>query len=170
MAKDLSELCNKVKALCDEAGVDFCFVTEGYSRSSTTKEGHIRDVARYHQYTEGRSQYADWLFGEYLPEYEELYTDVENALGIKLFIWQKRCIFEGSCRQYGDTLGQVLHDLLTNIDGHPLDYSKQLPRKYLYYKQEMKDVYDKLRAAGIPVRRVLFSHKDLEDWRKEHVE
>lgn len=170
MNKDLSELCNKVKSLCDEAEVDFCFVTEGYSRSSTKKEGHIRDVARYHQYTESSPQYAEWLFGKYNPEYEELYAAVENALGIKLFRWQKRCIFEDTCRQYGDTLGHVLHDLLTNIDGTPLDYSKQMPRKYLYYKQELKDIYDKLQNAGISVRRVLFSQKDLEDWRKEHIE
>lgn len=46
------ELCNKVKKLCDDAGVPFLFITEGKSVWCCEKGTHIHDVVKYHKETE----------------------------------------------------------------------------------------------------------------------
>lgn len=47
------EVCEKVKQMCEEAKIDFLFITENQSCWSIKKSSkHIRDVAKYHKENE----------------------------------------------------------------------------------------------------------------------
>ena len=52
------EVCEKVKQMCEEAKIDFLFITENQSCWSIKKSSkHIRDVAKYHK--ENEQQYLN---------------------------------------------------------------------------------------------------------------
>ena len=50
--KELRELCNEVKSLCEQEGVEFLFITEGCSVWNVCKNGHIREVKDHHKLLE----------------------------------------------------------------------------------------------------------------------
>lgn len=47
--KELRELCNKVKSLCEKEGVEFLFITEGCSVWNTCNNGHLKQVKDFHK-------------------------------------------------------------------------------------------------------------------------
>ena len=110
---------------------------------------------------------ADWI---YMPlsgpdgELESILEKVEDALGFKLFIWQKTYIAQGHFRKYGATTAEVLKDLL-QVDAPPLDYSKRTGNHMQeLYRDELKKIKRKLNQAGIPTREVFFSVKEKNDF------
>ncbi|MCI9185335.1 MAG: hypothetical protein HFG61_10815 [Lachnospiraceae bacterium] len=110
---------------------------------------------------------ADWI---YMPlsgqdrELESILGKVEDALGFKLFIWQKTYIAQGHFRQYGATTAQVLKDLL-QVDAPPLDYSKRTGNHIQeLYRDELREIKRKLNQAGIQTRGVFFSVKEKNDF------
>ncbi len=110
---------------------------------------------------------ADWI---YMPlsgqggELESILEKVEDALGFKLFIWQKTYIAQGHFRKYGATTAHVLKDLL-QVDAPPLDYSKRTGNHMQeLYRDELKKIKRKLNQAGIPTREVFFSVKEKNDF------
>ena len=110
---------------------------------------------------------ADWI---YMPlsgpdgELESILEKVEDALGFKLFIWQKTYIAQGHFRKYGATTAQALKDLL-QVDAPPLDYSKRTGNHMQeLYRDELKKIKRKLNQAGIPTREVFFSVKEKNDF------
>lgn len=82
------------------------------------------------------------------PEYDKLFKEVEEALGFKLFTWQKTYIVSGFYRQSGSTTAQILQRLL--FDKTPLDLS-QRPRnnKERIEFEFTKEILDKLVKADI---------------------
>lgn len=110
---------------------------------------------------------ADWI---YMPlsgqdgELESILEKVEDALGFKLFIWQKTYIAQGHFRKYGATTAQALKDLL-QVDAPPLDYSKRTGNHMQeLYRDELKKIKRKMNQAGIPTREVFFSVKEKNDF------
>lgn len=98
--------------------------------------------------------------GVFCPDREDLYKRVEGALGFKLFTWQKSFIETGIFRRYGETTARCLGTLLA-VDEPPLDFSKKPthPRSD-FYRKELKEMQQKLNAAGIQTRRVFWSESD----------
>lgn len=90
------------------------------------------------------------------PKRVELINAVEKALGFKLFYWQKTYIETGEFRQYGKTTAEILRDLL-DLDADPLDFSiPAATRMEFSYRDTVRSIQEKLRAAGIPTRRILW--------------
>lgn len=72
------------------------------------------------------------------PTLDELFSKINEALGIELWIWQKTYMTMGTYRQMGATTAQCLRVLLFS-ETTPLDYSSP-PRTaidlYLYFMRE----------------------------------
>ncbi len=97
------------------------------------------------------------------------FNAVEKALGFRLFGWQKEYILTGcayAARRTGKTTAMILYELL-DIDGKPIDFTKPAPSRRIdvircYYR----DIWEKLRDAGIEMRPVFWSIEDKRNMRK----
>lgn len=105
---------------------------------------------------------------------EPMLKRVEDALGYKLFIWQKTMITRGTERKSGKTTGHILRNILNDIDSTPMDFrtinsarqfveDARTPERIKLYICETRKIYKKLVAAGIPVRKVIFEGDRVED-------
>ena len=107
----------------------------------------------------------DFYKDEYFnPQDQAMFEAVENALGFKLFFWQKSYILTGIFRQYGATTAMILRDLLDR-DSQPIDYT-HAPRsnREVIYREELKKIQYRLSVAGIPTRQVLWSEKEKQEY------
>ena len=109
----------------------------------------------------------------YIPpasdRYEELFKQVENALGFKLFAWQKTYILYGMYRRTGKTTAECLRELLD--DEHcPIDYTHppRNPREEIHRKELLK-IKKKLDDAGIRTNPILRTQRDKENYYKLHL-
>lgn len=106
---------------------------------------------------------ANWIYRSINPpdsEFEKTIRAVENALGFKLFVWQKTYIECERFRYMGDTTARILRDLL-DVSEKPIDYTRgaATPRQK-FYRRELREIKEKLDRAGIPTRTVFFSERD----------
>lgn len=100
--------------------------------------------------------YRDGYFG---PQAQEMFEKIENALGFKLFFWQKNYIINGSFRHYGATLAEVLK-LLTDTEKEPIDYSRPArSNAEKVFRDELKEIQYRLAASGIKTRAVFWSQE-----------
>lgn len=97
----------------------------------------------------------DWIFSDQNDKFFKNvsgidFEEVENALGIKLFYWQKYYIAHGELRSYGKTTAQILRDLLTHVDKEPLD----VLATPMWYRDQVFQLKEKLDKARIKTRRL----------------
>lgn len=87
------------------------------------------------------------------PTLDELFSKINEALGIELWIWQKTYMTMGTYRQMGATTAQCLRVLLFS-ETTPLDYSSP-PRtaREDCERQQLREIYQKLNEAGIQTRK-----------------
>jgi len=104
-----------------------------------------------------------WIYGSVLPpdsDFEKTIHAVEEALGFKLFVWQKNYLAYGEFRQMGVTTAKILQELL-DVSGAPIDYSRSTgSAREKFYRGEIQKIKKKLDDAGIPTRKVFFSERD----------
>lgn len=109
----------------------------------------------------------NWIYRPIYPE-EELFKRIEAALGFKLFIWQKAFILTGKFRQYGETTAEILRELL-DTKAEPLDYTKPpTNNRAKFYRDNLREIQEKLQRAGIETRAVFWSKKDKSSYYWEH--
>lgn len=96
---------------------------------------------------------------------------IEKALGFRLFGWQKDYISTGcayTSRRTGKTTAEILHQLLS-VDEEPIDFSKPAPIKRIAInRQYYRDIWERLRDAGIPMRPVFWTKEDKKKYDAEH--
>lgn len=105
----------------------------------------------------------DWIYAPVTgdPEVEKDIERIEDALGFKLFTWQKHYLIYGRFRRYGQTTAQTLRELI--VPGEPLDYTHRPScNAERIYREELKKIKEKLDAAGIRTRPVFFTKNDKE--------
>lgn len=91
----------------------------------------------------------EWIYRD-IPSCDIDFDKIEQALGFKLFIWQKTFIINGVFRQYGETTARILRRLLQKDE--PLDFRKRPKNGREYFERKMTfEIYKKLKAAGIEV-------------------
>lgn len=104
-----------------------------------------------------------WIYGNVIPpdgDFEKTIHAVEDALGFKLFVWQKNYLAYGEFRQMGVTTAKILRELL-DVSGAPIDYSRHAgSAREKTYREELQKIKKKLDEAGIPTRKVFFSERD----------
>ena len=92
------------------------------------------------------------------PELQDRISRVEDALGFKLYCWQKTYIANGKFRRYGETTAKILRDLL-DVDGEPIDYRRPAGSTLeRIYRAELLKIKEKLDGAGIKTRDVLITN------------
>lgn len=98
------------------------------------------------------------------PTLDELFSKINEALGIELWIWQKTYMTMGTYRQMGATTAQCLRVLLFS-ETTPLDYSSP-PRtaREDCERQQLREIYQKLNEAGIQTRKVFWSREEKRRW------
>lgn len=131
-----------------------------------TPDGMRKVVERLAAYEETGlepREIANWIYSSANPpdsEFEKTISAVENALGFKLFVWQKTYIENGHFRQMGDTTARILRDLL-DVSGEPIDYTRgATTQRQQFYRRELREIKEKLDRAGIPTRTVFFFERD----------
>lgn len=96
-------------------------------------------------------------------EYDMLFERINKALGIELWIWQKTYITMGVYRCIGATTAESIQLLLFSGET-PLDLSEPARSNIERAEREqLKDIYEKLNAAGIKTRRVFWSKREKEN-------
>lgn len=94
------------------------------------------------------------------PELQDRISRVEDALGFKLYCWQKTYIANGKFRRYGETTAKILRDLL-DVDGEPIDYRRPAGSTLeRIYRAELLKIKEKLDGAGIKTRDVLITNAE----------
>ena len=95
------------------------------------------------------------------PEYEELFSKIEDALGFKLYAWTKSYIIQGKFRCYGKTTAEILRTLVTDVGKEPIVVPPQsgMHMHERFYYRELSDIYERLNIAGIPTRNVIFRRR-----------
>lgn len=108
--------------------------------------------------------YREFVFS---PQLEKWFEEVENALGFKLFFWQKTYIERGVFRCYGETTARILREL-SQVNERPINligYRARNIRESFYYDELLK-MKRTLDEAGVPTREVWTCEKD----RRKHIE
>ena len=109
-----------------------------------------------------------WIYRNPFPENEELFKHIEAALGFKLFVWQKSFIVKGDFRQYGQTTARILRELL-DTEAAPLDFTKQArSHRDNFYKQELREIQEKLQNVGIKTRVIFWSVADKKRYKESY--
>lgn len=114
----------------------------------------------------------EWLYHTPFEDRSWVNFDaVEKALGFRLFSWQKEyilsdCAYTG--RRTGKTTAVILHQLLS-VNEEPIDFSRPSPSKRMViFRQDFRDIWEKLRDAGIPMRPVFWSVEDKKRYQMKH--
>lgn len=97
-----------------------------------------------------------WIFRDVEPwrkESEKLNL-VEEALDIRLFIWQRTFIYGRGYRQYGDTTARILKELLSE-DKEPIIMYCLGASMNRFYAKTMCEMKAKLDDFGIKTREII---------------
>lgn len=119
--------------------------------------------------------------GCWLPEEIEKMNLIEQALGIKLFTWQKSYIKNGNFRCSGKTTAVIIRILTQGKE--PVDLrNREKIQKYVMmdtpwiatgpvcgvFKREVKEIHEKLLTAGVKTNPVFYTEMDRKKFlRKE---
>jgi hypothetical protein len=87
---------------------------------------------------------------------------IEKALGFRLFGWQKSYILHQGYRRMGRTTAEILQMLFDKEQyDNPIDFSEPPRNKRLaIFRQQFREIWEKLRNAGIEMRPVFWSKED----------
>lgn len=111
-----------------------------------------------------------WIYGykSHYTDKEDFYKKIEQALGFKLFFWQKSYIETGIFRRYGESTAKCLRYLLSDVNGVPLDYSKRENMRQEYFKKQMKEIEQKLNNNGIQTRKILWNESQKREYEQQN--
>lgn len=131
----------------------------------------ISDILTVYENEGKRTKDLEWIY--YFPRENYGMVDfdaIERALGIRLFIWQKSYILRQGFRAMGRTTAEILQMLFDKDQyDNPIDFSKP-PRniqKHIF-RQQFRDIWEKLHDAGIEMRPVLWNKEDKKSYDAEH--
>lgn len=93
---------------------------------------------------------------------------VEKALGFRLFGYQKSYILRQGFRQMGRTTSEILQMLFDKDQyNNPIVFSGPARnRQKLIFRQQFRDIWEKLNNAGIEMRPVFWSKEDKKKYEK----
>ncbi len=101
-------------------------------------------------------EFPEWIYGPVNdPLWDSLFERIEEALGFKLFIWQKSYIMGLGYRRSGYTTADMLRKLVGERISAPIYLER--PRNYMedFCQHELIDIKRKLDDKGIISRSVV---------------
>lgn len=88
------------------------------------------------------------------PKWDDLFEQIEKALGFKLFIWQKTQIMGLGRRRSGETTAEILRVLVGETISPHIYLDRPKNKVEDFYQQELIEIKRKLEAQGIKTRSV----------------
>ncbi len=114
-----------------------------------------------------KSKVEDLIYSGYFEGMQETFERIEQALGFKLFTWQKSYIAVGELRRCGKTTAECLRILL-EVDAEPLDLTRPAGNaRGEWFRRTLKEIQEKLVSAGIPTRTIFWNYADKNRYRYE---
>ena len=103
----------------------------------------------------------------YVPlnaEENRFFEEIEKALGLKLFAWQKTYILAGSFRRFGKTTAECIRELTSN-KFLAIDFSEP-PRsnREKFHRDELLKIKQKLTEHGIKTNPVIFTKAEKREF------
>ena len=89
-----------------------------------------------------------------IPGENENIEEIENALGFRLFVWQKTYLSGQGFRRYGKTTVECLQVLLESKE--PLKFHGRISIKDGIFLKELRGIKEKLDTAGIETRDIIW--------------
>ena len=91
-----------------------------------------------------------WIYGELTGEDKEIFGKIEEALGFKLFAWQKSFLLTGCFRRMGATTAECLRDLLFK-GMEPLNFYRYPPnsKRERIEREELRKIKEKLERGSM---------------------
>lgn len=103
----------------------------------------------------GSNTLPEWIYSPVNdPKWDDLFEQIERALGFKLFIWQKTYIMGIGFRRSGQTTAEILRLLVGNTVLPYIRLDQPLNRQEKLYQEELIKIKGKLDAKGITSRSV----------------
>ena len=95
---------------------------------------------------------------------------VEKALGFRLFGYQKSYVLGQGFRQMGRTTAEILRMLFDKEQyDNPIDFSDPPRNRQKHvFRQQFRDIWEKLHDAGIEMRPVFWNIEDKKKYGAEH--
>ena len=162
--------------LCEGCGATGKEFTYGYmsgrhqeahdaAAEAWNKRAKKAEDAQEIQRTNGAFKINPYREYPFSPELQKWLQGAEEALGYKLFFWQKTYIERGVFRYFGCTTAQILREL-AQINEPPLNLVRYRARgdKERWYCEELLGIKEKLDAAGVPTRDVILSDREYKEW------
>ena len=110
------------------------------------------------------NEYILFHDSSFMPNCEKMFSEIEKALGFKLFTWQKVFIVNGFYRRTGETTAQILQQLL-RYDAAPIDYSYPATNaKEHCFRSDFKKIQVQLQQAGITTRKVFWNKREKQKY------
>lgn len=159
----------KEKSMTNKEAIDILRGHQLFEVSPVTNEAFNKAI----EALEEQDKYQ-WIFGCVGdPELDNLFEEVEKALGFRLFYWQKTYVYINKSRRSGATTAIILNDLLRDTEATPLDYTKPASdKRSKFYRDELLKIKEKLDKAGIKTREVWRCSAEKDKWyekRSEHI-
>ena len=114
-----------------------------------------------------KTENLEWIY--HIPEENYGIVDfdvIEKALGFRLFGYQKSYILHQGFRRMGRTTAEVFQMLFDKDQyDNPIDFTEPPRNKRLrIFRQQFREIWEKLRDAGVEMRPVLWSREDKEKY------
>lgn len=95
---------------------------------------------------------------------------VEKALGFRLFGYQKSYILRQGFCQMGRATSEILQMLFDKDQyNNPIDFTyPPINKPNAIFRQQFRDLWEKLHNAGIEMRPVFWSAEDKKNWQMKH--
>ena len=103
--------------------------------------------------TNNAMNFPEWIYrpvNDFM--WDSLFERIEEALGFKLFIWQKTYIMGLGYRQSGQTTAEILKTLVGDRTSAPVYLERPKNKREDFYQQELIEIKRKLDAADIITR------------------
>lgn len=116
-----------------------------------------------------KNEVLEWIYHTPKENYGIVdFDDVEKALSFRLFGWQKSYILHQGFRRMGRTTAEILQMLFDKEQyDNPIDFSEP-PRdnRLRIFRQAFRDIWERLRDAGIEMRPVFWSIEDKKKYER----
>lgn len=97
-----------------------------------------------------KNEFPEWIYSPVNdPMWNNLFERIEDALGFKLFIWQKTYIMGLGYRCSGQTTADVLRNLVGERTSESIYLERPKNRREDFYQKELIEIKRKLDDKGI---------------------